>query len=502
VSAVPTSTTDPLADVEVVIVGAGFSGLGLGIQLRRRGFTSFVILERADDVGGSWRDNTYPGVACDVPSPLYSFSFLTNPDWSRMYSPGSEIWEYLRAAARDEGLLPHLRFGADMLDARWDEESERWNVQTPQGEFRGEVLVAATGHLTDIKLPDVPGLEAFEGELFHSARWNHDIPLDGKRIGVVGTGASAVQIVPELAPIASELTVFQRSAPYIRPRYDHAFSEADKRLFRRDLATVEDLRATLFWYNDSTFAARRQVPFALEEARRNSLEHLHRSISDPDLRAKLTPDYEIGCKRILASDDYYPSLLLPHVQVEPSALARVEGATAVSAAGTRVDVDVLVFATGFETFDLPSSHRITGRLGVDLGQHWAGGMQAYNSTSVAGFPNLFLLNGPGTSLGHNSLIFMIEAQVDHIVSALEWRAANGRPVLEVDRDLEDAYAHRLDQLASETVLIQGGCSSWYLDPRNGRATLSWPDFAHSFRDQCAPFDPEAYTARGAAVSAG
>jgi cation diffusion facilitator CzcD-associated flavoprotein CzcO len=497
VSDTSTHTADPLADVEVIVVGAGFSGLGLGIQLRRRGHESFVILERAEDVGGAWRDNTYPGVACDVPSPLYSFSFRTNPDWSRMYSPGPEIWEYLRGAAREEGLLPHLRFGADMLDARWDEALQRWIVQTPRGEFRSEVLVAATGHLTDVKYPEVPGLETFTGDLFHSARWNHDLPLEGKRIGVVGTGASAIQIVPALTSVASELVVLQRSAPYVRPRNDRAFSDAEKRLFQRDPSAMDEMRGDIFWYSDSTFAARRLVPRFLEEARENALGHLRRQVSDPELRAKLTPDYEIGCKRILASDDYYPAVQQPHVTLEASALDRIEDGTVVSAAGNRFDVDVLVFATGFETYDLPSSYRITGRSGDNLGEHWSGGMQAYNSTAVAGYPNFFLLNGPGTSLGHNSLIYMIEAQVDHIVAAIEWRAAHDRPVLEVSREVEDRYAHRLDELAAESVILRGGCSSWYLDPRNGRATLSWPDFAHRFRDECAEFDPSVYTGHAA-----
>jgi cation diffusion facilitator CzcD-associated flavoprotein CzcO len=490
-------TPDPLREVEIILVGAGFSGLGLGIQLRRRGHESFVILERAEDVGGSWRDNTYPGVACDVPSPLYSFSFRTNPDWSRMYSPGGEIWQYLRASAREEGLQPHLRFGAEMLDARFDEVERKWTVRTPRGEFRGDVLVAATGHLTDVKFPDVPGLATFPGSLFHSARWNHELALDGKRIGVVGTGASAVQIVPELAEVARELVVFQRTAPYVRPRGDRAFTTAEKRLFHRDPRTVEELRELLFWGGDYRFAARRLLPEFLEEARSQALSHLATQVPDLGLRAKLTPNYEIGCKRILASDDYYPALQRPGVHLETSALARVEEGRVLSSAGTEFELDVLVFATGFETYDLPSSYRIAGRGGRTLGEHWGdGGMQAYNSIAVAGFPNLFLLNGPGTSLGHNSLIYMIEAQVDHVVAAVEWWAANGTPLLEVTREREDHYARRLDDLAAGTVLLRGGCSSWYLDPRNGRATLSWPDFAHRFRDECAAFDPTAYTSAG------
>ncbi|GAA2829022.1 NAD(P)/FAD-dependent oxidoreductase [Nonomuraea rubra] len=391
-----------------------------------------------------------------------------------MFAPGQEIWDYLRTAAREEGLEPHLRFGADMLEARWSETDHRWTVRTPQGEFHGDVLVAATGHLTDIKLPEVPGLDTFTGELFHSARWNHDFPLDGKRIGVVGTGASAIQIVPQLAEIAERLVVFQRSAPYIQPRRDRDFSEAEKNLFRRDQRTVEEMREMLFWYNDSRFAARRLVDDFLAEAMWQALSHLEKQVPDPELRATLTPDYTIGCKRVLLSDDYYPAVQKPNVHLEAAALERVAGSTAFSASGQGFELDVLVVATGFETYDLPSSYRIFGRAGRSLADHWSNGMQAYNSIATAGFPNLFLLNGPGTSLGHNSVIYMIEAQVDHLLAALDWRSAHGGRVLEVSSEIENAFARRLDEVAAETVIIRGGCSSWYPRPpqRAGDAVLA------------------------------
>jgi cation diffusion facilitator CzcD-associated flavoprotein CzcO len=339
----------------------------------------------------------------------------------------------------------------------------------------------------------VPGLDSFEGKLFHSARWDHDASLAGKRVGVVGTGASAIQIVPELAGVAQELVVFQRSAPYVRSRHDRTFSEQDKQLFRRDPRAIEEMREMLFWGGDYSFAARRMLPGFIDQARAEALGHLAAQVQDPQLRAALTPDYEIGCKRVLVSDTYYPALQKPGVRLEPAALTEIRGHRAVSSAGTEFELDVLVFATGFETYDLPSSYLVFGREGVSLGDHWGtNGMQAYNSTTVAGFPNLFLLNGPGTSLGHNSLVFMIETQIDHVLDAVRYWSANDRPVLEVDKDHEETYAHRLDGLAAGSVLLQGGCSSWYVDPRNGRATLSWPDLAHRFRDECAAFDPAVY----------
>jgi cation diffusion facilitator CzcD-associated flavoprotein CzcO len=487
-----TTTTDPLSEVDIIIVGAGFSGIGMGVRLKQERQESFVILERADSLGGSWRDNTYPGVACDVPSPLYSFSFQTNPDWSRLYAPGGEIWQYLQNVSDDAGLGEHLRFGADMSSAVWDEDSRRWTVTTTAGEFKGRYLISAMGHLTDPKLPDIPGIEGFSGTVMHSARWDSEVDLDGARVGVVGTGASAIQIVPSIAAKVDQLVLFQRTAPYIVTRQDTEFTEVQRRQFRRDPDAISELRQSIFWLGEYSFAARRLVPGYLEEARQDALKHLHSQIEDPALRELLTPDYEIGCKRILRSDDFYPTLTRDNVTLEPSALARVDGNRAVSTAGRGFELDVLILATGFETWDLPSSYLIHGRNGTSLAEHWSGGMQAYNSTTVHGFPNLFLLNGPATSLGHNSLIFMIEAQIDYVLGALEWTDSTGRSIVEVEASAEGRYADVLHTQAQQTTLLRGGCDSWYLDPRNGKATLSWPNFAHSFRDQCATFDPTPY----------
>lgn len=481
-------------DTGILIVGSGFGGLGLGLRLKQQGRDDFVILERAVDVGGTWRDNDYPGAACDVPSHLYSFSFMPNPDWTRVFSPGTEIQEYLRRCARDGGLLPHIHFGAEMLSARWDEAERLWSVETPLGTWRGRWLVTATGHLADERLPPVPGLDGFTGDAFHSARWNHSVPLEGKRIGVVGSGASAIQIVPEMAKIASELVVFQRSAPYVIPRADRAYTEGERRLFARDPESIEALRAEIFWTGEFNFSQRRGVPRFIDEARNLALGHLAAQVADEALRARLMPDYEIGCKRVLISNDYYPAICNPVTTLENSALARVEGGTAVAAGGARYEVDALIFATGFEATQPPFAARVHGRDGRSLADRWNEGMQAFDSIAVAGYPNLFVINGPNTGLGHNSVVYVIEAQIDYILAALDFAGTERRDVLEVPRAVEDAYVEELHRRSEGTVWLAGGCKSWYVDPRSGRLTLVWPDFAYAFREVNGVFKPDAFPA--------
>ncbi|GAA3044244.1 flavin-containing monooxygenase [Streptomyces glomeratus] len=482
------------ADVEVVIIGTGFGGLAMGAQLKRHGRESFVLLERADDVAGTWRDNTYPGAACDVPSHLYSFSFRPNPEWSRFFSPGPEILQYLRDTAHAEGLLPHIRFGTNVEDARWDAAAQRWTVTTSQGVFTGRFLVTATGHLSDEALPPIKGLDGFTGDVFHSARWNHEVPLEGKRIGVIGSGATAVQLVPELAKTASELVVFQRSAQYVTPRPDRAYTESEKQLFRRDPDAMADHRSEIFWFLESRYAERRAVPDILDKARSQALNHLERQVKDPELRARLTPDYELGCKRVLISDTYYPALTRDNVTLEASALDHVEGSKAISRDGNTYELDVLVFCTGFETAEPPYARLVHDANGISLSDHWAQGMEAFASTTVAGFPNLFIINGPNTGLGHNSIVYIIEAQVDYILGALDWSRANGNHVLDVSARAQERYVDELQQRSDGTVWLSNGCKSWYIDPRSGRLTLIWPNFAHEFRYRNGTFDSAPYTA--------
>jgi len=473
-------------EVDTLIVGAGFAGLGAGIRLSRLGERSFVVLERAATVGGTWRDNDYPGVACDIPSHLYSFSFAPKNDWSRFFAPGAEIQDYLLDCAGEiEG---HIQTGTDVLEMRWIAADERWQIRTSMGDFNCRTLVMAAGRLSEPRIPDIAGLDSFKGEVFHSSRWNHDLDLAGKRVGVVGTGASAVQLVPEVAATAASVVLFQRTAPYVVPRDDFAYSAADILSFRNDPAAREAERAEQFWAMESGFAARVGAPAHIDELRARARHQLEGQISDTALRDQLTPDYEIGCKRVLLSNDFYPALLRENVTLEPSALASVARDTATGESGAGYDLDVLVFATGFESTRPPFARRVFGRDCVSLDDTWRDGMAAYNSTTVHGFPNLFVIDGPNASLGHNSAIVMIEAQIDYLLGALH----NETEVLEVARDAQDAYVADLDARAASTVWLGGGCESWYIDHRSGRLTLLWPDFAYAFRDRLAEFDRAAY----------
>ncbi|NQX12225.1 NAD(P)/FAD-dependent oxidoreductase [Microbacteriaceae bacterium VKM Ac-2855] len=485
-------------DVDTLIVGAGFAGLGVAIRLTRQGDTDFVLLERADDVGGTWRENVYPDVACDIPSHLYSYSFRPKPDWSAYFAPGAEIQQYLRDAAREEGVLPRLHLGVEVLEMRWHDADARWDVSTTAGSYRARALILCAGRLSEPRIPAADGLESFDGPLFHSARWDSSVELGGKRVGIVGSGASAVQLLPHLAREAASVTLFQRSAPYVVPRRNQEYSVAERRAFSRVPGAVERLRSRLFWAMERGFAGRVATPGFLDRLRAEALDHLTAQVPDPQVRATLTPDYEIGCKRVLLSDDYYPALAQPHVTVVPSPLARVAGSTVVAVDGSAHELDVLILATGFQATRPPFARRVFGRNGRLLADSWSDGMRAYASTTVHGYPNLFVINGPNASLGHNSAVFMIETQIDYVLGALAALAALvalvEQPSLEVSRAAEDAYVAELDALAADTVWTNGGCGSWYVDAASRRLTLLWPDFAYVFRQRVGAFDPAPYAA--------
>ena len=480
-----------LTDTDVLIVGTGFSGLAVGSLLARQGRHSFAFVERASSVGGTWRDNTYPGAACDVPSHLYSFSFRPSASWSHVYGRQREIRDYLEHTAREEGLLPHVVFDADMLDAHWEEDSQRWRVRTTRGWHVATTLVTACGHLSDPAMPEVTGLKDFEGELFHSARWNHDVDRAGKRVGVIGTGASAIQIIPEVAAVAEELTVFQRSAPYVVPRKDRPYSAAEKQMFERLPETARALRSGLFWDSEARFPQRLGVPVFLEQIKNLAADHLEAQVADPDLRAACTPDYEVGCKRILLSNTYYPALAQPHVRLETSGIAAVDHDAVLTQDGRRVELDVLVVATGFEATDLPFAHRVHGRRGRLLSDHWAKGGRALASTAVAGFPNLFVMQGPNTGLGAGSIVYIIESQATYVSGAID-HISDSWTAIEPDEAAEEAYVADLNQRSQGTVWLSEGCRSWYRHPVSGRLSALWPSYMYRYREENGTFDPEHY----------
>jgi cation diffusion facilitator CzcD-associated flavoprotein CzcO len=486
------TTTTPLTETDVIVIGTGFSGLAMATTLAREGTRSFVMLERAGDIGGTWRDNDYPGAACDIQSHLYSFSFRPNPDWSRVYAGQWEIFEYLRATARDEGLMPHIRFDSEVLRAEWIADRGVWSVHTPNGRHEAAVLVTASGHLSDPAYPDIPGFDEFKGALFHSARWNRDYDWSGKRVGVIGTGASAIQIVPELAKESAELSVFQRSAPYVIPRRDRLYTDAEKRMFRRLPETAQALRDELFWGNEARFPQRRGVPSFINEIAGVANGHREAQVTDPALQEKLTPHYEIGCKRILISNDYYPTLALPHVTLEVAGIERIDATGVVMKDGRHIDLDLLVVATGFEATDLPIAHRVFGTAGSPLADHWADGGHALACTAVNGFPNLFVMLGPNTGLGAGSMIYMVETQAAYIRGAIDYLFEHD-VTIEPDAIAERDYVASIDRRAEGSVWLAGGCNSWYLHPKSGRLTTLWPDFMTRFRIENGTFRSEGYT---------
>jgi cation diffusion facilitator CzcD-associated flavoprotein CzcO len=477
---------------DVAIIGAGFAGVGMGIQLKRRQEHTFRIFERAGQIGGTWRDNTYPGIACDVPAHLYSFSFAPNPNWSGLYAPGLEISSYLEDCSVQEGLHENLILNADVTEARWDQSGQLWRLTTTQGSFTSNTLVLGCGRLTEPRIPSVPGVDSFTGESFHSARWRHEVNLDGKRIAVIGSGASAVQIVPELARVASELIVLQRSAPYILPREEHQYSVAERAMFKQLPQSMKSLRSQLFWKQEEMFAQRLSNGQAVTSAREKALNHLKSNVHDAQRVQQLTPNYELGCKRVLISNTFYPAFNKPNVHLQSTALAAVEAGAVVGKDGSRFDVDVIVYATGFHSARQPFASRVFGRQGASLDDYWSNGMKGFASTTVHGFPNLFVLNGPNSGLGHSSSIFMIETQIEYVLAALQFLNSIPESSLEVSAEAEQAYVRAIDAQSAETVWINGGCSSWYVDPTSGRQTLLWPDFAYAFRTVNGSFDSTPY----------
>lgn len=473
--------------LNVLIIGSGFAGLCMGIKLLEAGETSFVILERASRVGGTWRDNNYPGCACDVKSRLYSFSFEQNPEWSRLFAGHAEILAYLEHCVKKYGLDPYLRFEHEVVEARFDEAQSCWAVKTRGGQqYRARVLVSGTGGLSRPAIPDLPGLKAFQGKVFHSAQWDHGYDLRGKRVAVIGTGASAIQFVPEIAPVVEHLDLYQRNAPYILPRDDRPIHPFERALFRRFPWVQMFLRGLLYWGMEGRVLGFIIAPRVMKLMEKETLKYLESQVSDPELVKRLTPRYTFGCKRVLISDNYYPALVRPNVSVLTEGIREIRAHSIVDGVGQERPVDTLILGTGFQAQSPLPRGMIFGRQGRDLMDAWSEGAEAFKGTTVSGFPNLFMLVGPNTGVGHTSMVYMIESQVQYVMSALKVLRERGIVRLEVKREVMARY-NRWVQEKSKLTVWASGCMSWYVNEQ-GRNTTLWPDFTYRFRAQTKKLD--------------
>jgi cation diffusion facilitator CzcD-associated flavoprotein CzcO len=470
----------------VAIVGAGVGGLALAMGLREDGREDFVVLERSDGVGGTWRHNTYPGAACDVPSHLYSYATRPNPHWSRAYATQPEILAYLERCAAESGVVPHVRTGWEVAAASWSEEAARWTLRSTAGdEVVAEVVVFATGLFDQPRCPDIEGIETFSGPVLHSARWDHDVDLAGRRVGVIGTGASAAQLIPEVAEVAAHTTVFQRTPPYVLPRKDPAYSPEEQERFARDPAALARVRDELYRMFEDTIAFRPDQP-AAAIIKGIALDHLTKRIDDEELRAKLTPEYELGCNRTLISSGFYAALLRDDVALVTDPIRRVAPSGVVTGDGEQHDLDVLVLATGFAAGEYLHGIEVTGVGGERLHERWADLPTAYLGMAVPGFPNLFVFYGPNTNQGGNSIILILEAQAGYVRSALDALDAAGAVALDVRAEAADAYERELRAALGETVWATG-CRSYFTDA-SGRVVTQLPWTSARYAERTAALD--------------
>jgi cation diffusion facilitator CzcD-associated flavoprotein CzcO len=467
-------------DPGLIIIGSGFAGLCMAIRLKEAGYHDFVILEKNDDLGGTWRDNKYPGCACDVPSHMYSFSFELNPAWSRMFAPQAEIWEYMRHCADKYGIAAHIRFGRPVERMEWDDTVGRWRIATATGEtYTARAIVSGIGALHVPSVPEIPGAGQFAGPAFHSAQWDRSCDLSGQRVAVIGTGASAIQFIPEIARHAAQVRVFQRTPPWIHPRPDFEIPPAVRAIFAAAPPVMRGFRDGIYWLLEARAAGFAVHPRLMAPLRRTAERHIERQVADPALRAKVTPDYTIGCKRILLSSDYYPALTRPNVGLVTEPVARITERGLVCTDGSAYDADVIIYGTGFKTVEAVTELNVAGRDGVKLQDVWRDGAEAYHGITVPGFPNFFFLLGPNTGLGHNSVIFMIESQVHHILSCLRLLAREGGETIEVKASALRRFNDGIQRRLRRAVWSEGGCTSWYLDAEGVNRAL-WPGFSFEY----------------------
>ena len=488
-----TGETSDQRILSVLIIGAGFSGIGLAIRLQQSGIDNFQILEAEAGVGGTWWLNRYPGCACDVQSHLYSLSFAPRADWSRHFPPRHEIQAALAQEAERHALSEKIRLNTRVVEARWDERAACWHVRDQHGEeHRSRVLVSAIGGLSRPARPAIPGLDEFAGLVIHSQRWPQDLDCTEQRVAVIGTGASAIQFIPHLQRDARRLDVYQRSPQWILPKPDRPIPRWRQTLHARLPLYRRLTRFGLFLLLETRLPAFTRFPRLTAFHRRKARRHLERQIADPVLREKLTPDYAMGCKRVLMSNDYYPAIGAANVELITTPIERVRPDGMVDRDGHFRPADLIVLGTGFQATDPVPSGLIFGRDGLDLTAAWKDGPQAYKGSTVPGFPNFFTLLGPNTALGHNSVLLMIEGQIRYVLSALRWMQRTGRDSIEVRAEAAAAWDAEVQRRLDRTVWRQGGCSSWYQHPESGRIPTLWPRFTFTFRWLLRRFDPEAY----------
>ena len=476
----------------VAIVGAGFGGIGLGIKLREAGIESFTIVEKGAGVGGVWRDNSYPGLTCDVPSHLYQFSFEPNHEWTRRFPQRDEILAYLERVTDKHGLRRHMRFATEVASADFDEERGRWIVRLVGGEeYEADVLVTATGQLSRPSFPKIEGLDRFRGELFHSARWNHEYDMEGKRVAAIGTGASAIQYIPELAKVVGRLFVFQRTPGWVIPKPDRPYRPREKWLFRR-VPQIPAISRRLTYTRFELFTlAMTRAYWLLRLYEAGYKRRLRREIPDAELREKLVPDYPMGCKRVLISNDYLPALARPNVEVVTDDIARVTETGVVTVDGREREADCIVLGTGFQANEFLAPMAIRGRGGLDLDEAWRGGAEAYLGLAISGFPNMFMLYGPNTNLGAGSIITMLESQIGFVVEAIRDLARSGARWMDVRGDVQSAFNREVQERLRDSVWT-AGCNSWYRT-ESGKVTNNWAGFVTEYRRRTRRPDPADFT---------
>ena len=474
---------------KVIIVGGGFAGLGAAIKLKQAGIEDFILLEKASEMGGVWRENTYPGCACDVPSALYSYSFEQNPAWSRVFAQQKEIKQYLFDVADKYQIMPHVRLKHEALDAKWSDAEQCWIIQTTQGELRSQFTILACGPMHEPVLPAVRGIENFKGEIFHSSQWRHDLDLIGKRVAVIGTGASAIQFVPQIQPHVKQLTIFQRTAQWILPKSDIPLFAPVRSLFKFLPLTQQLMRGSVYGIFE-TINGGIQSPAAMKQFQKIAKWHLNSHIKDPILRSKLTPDFIIGCKRILQSNNWYPALAQKNVDVIASGLTEIQGNTLIAANGERCEVDIIILGTGFEIAEPPIANRVYNRFGQKMSDVWRGSPEGYMGTMIENCPNGFLMFGPNVAVSSSAFI-IIEAQLNYIMDALKQAEQLGIQTIEPNPEITRKFNEKVQSALQSTVWNKGGCQSYFID-RNGRNSTAWPWTTFKLKEKMKKFNLNEY----------